>query len=180
MGFRGAERGFLPGTSAALRGMGAFAERYGLLLGESVCRAHQKALHFGIAREMVELNPCTPLHTTQASRKSTAARPRPHGRGDPCRMTSWSYDTLFHVRQVPLVAVPGVGQHRLRLHGERLLYRVEQHRHLTLVARVRRTSGPSPPPTGARRPRPPARCSTAGNPRCSYGAFRRPSPSYGA
>ena len=78
MGFRGAERGFLPGTSAALRGMGAFAERDGLLLGESVCRGHQKALHFGIAREMVELNPCTPC--TQLERPgSTAARPRPHG-----------------------------------------------------------------------------------------------------
>ena len=45
---------------------------------------------------------------------------------------------LFQVGQVPLVAVPRIGQHRLRLRGERLLYRVEQHRQLTLVARVRR------------------------------------------
>ena len=47
-------------------------------------------------------------------------------------------------------------EHRLRLRGERLLYRVEQHR--THPGRSRSPSGPSPPPTGAPRPPSPARC----------------------
>ena len=44
----------------------------------------------------------------------------------------------FQVRQVPLVAVPGVCQHRLRLLADRLRHRVEQHRQPALVTRVRR------------------------------------------
>ena len=44
----------------------------------------------------------------------------------------------LQVRQVPLVVVAGVRQHRLRLLADRLRHLVEQRRHTTLVARVRR------------------------------------------